>query len=199
VTREAHHPVLQLGDDRFEVREKATQELMKLGLEAVPGLRLALEHVDPEVRMRARRVLDAITTSLAYLKDALKDPDPKVRKEAAEILERLADKAREAVPALVAALKDKDEEVREAVMMALLAIDPDNKALADTVGLKASVNGKYGKLLRRIHVPQDKASYTAFRDYGQYPACDYADYQGLPAGYWVYVYPHWYIWGEQKK
>jgi hypothetical protein len=83
--------------------------------------------------------------------------------------------------------------------MALLSIDPDNKALADTVVLKASVQGKYSKLLRRIHVPNDKANYTEFNDYGTYPATDYAGYQGIPAGYWVYVYPHWYIWGEQKK
>src|SRR5262245_38058551 len=85
----------QLGDERFEVRETATKELINLGVVAVPGLRLALEHVDPEVRMRARRVLDVITTSLTYLKDALKDPDPKVRKEAAEVLERLGEKAKE--------------------------------------------------------------------------------------------------------
>src|SRR5262249_49838353 len=130
---------------------------------------------------------------------ALKDDDSAVRKEAAEVLERLGDKAKEAVPALVEALKDKNEEVREAVTMALIAIDPDNKAPADTSALKASVKGKYTKLLRRIPVPQDKANYTEFHDYGQYPATDYAGYQGIPAGYWVYVYPHWYIWGELKQ
>jgi hypothetical protein len=189
----------QLGDEHFEVREKATKELIALGPEAVPGLRGALDHSDPEVHARARRILDTITTSLSYLKDALKDPDKQVRKEAAEVLERLGDKAKEAIPWLVEALKDKEEEVREAVMMALIAIDPDNKALAETTALKATVNGKYGKLLKRIHVPQDKAGYTEFHDYGEYPATDYAGYQGLPAGYWVYVYPHWYIWGELKK
>ncbi len=189
----------QLGDEKFEVRENATKELTRLGPTAVPGLRLALEHKDPEIRMRSRRILDAIMTSMAYLKDALKDPDPAVRIEAAEVLERMGDKAKEAVPLLVEAMKDKDEKVREAVTMAIIAIDPDNKALADTSALKASVNGKYGKLLRRIHVPQDKASYTEFNDYGMYPATDYAGYQGIPAGYWVYVYPHWYIWGEQRK
>jgi formate dehydrogenase maturation protein FdhE len=149
--------------------------------------------------MRARRILDVIQTSMVYLKGALKDADPKVRKEAAEVLERLGDKGKEAIPALVEAMKDKNDEVREAVTMALIAIDPDNKALADTSALKASVKGKYTKLLKRIHVPNDKASYTEFNDYGQYPATDYAGYEGIPAGYWVYVYPHWYIWGELKK
>ena len=27
----------------------------------------------------------------------------------------------------------------------------------------------------------------------------YAGYRDLPTGYWVYVYPNWYIWGETKK
>jgi hypothetical protein len=69
--------------------------------------------------------------------------------------------------------------------------DPKNKA-------KASVNGKYSKLLKTIEVPQDKGSYGEFSDYGSYSSKSYAGYNDLPAGYWVYVYPHWYIWGEMK-
>ena len=63
----------------------------------------------------------------------------------------------------------------------------------------ASINGKYGKLLRKIKVEADRQNYGDFREYGQYQATDYAGHAGIPAGYWVYVYPHWYIWGEQKK
>jgi hypothetical protein len=189
----------QLGDQKFETRQSASKELVKLGREAVAGLRLALKHADPEVRMRARGALESITSSPTYLKSALTDPDKSVRRQAAEIIEQLGGKVKELAPLLVEAIKDKDEEVREAMIMALIAVDPDNKALADTTPLKASVKGKYGKLLKRIHVPADKASYTEFSDFGQYGATDYAGHQGIPAGYWVYVYPHWYIWGEQKK
>ena len=84
-------------------------------------------------------------------------------------------------------------------LSALLSIDPDNKAIGDTALVKASVGGKYGKLLRRIHVPQDRQGYTDFSEYGQYQGTDYAGHANLPPGFWVYVYPHWYIWGEQKK
>jgi hypothetical protein len=59
-----------------------------------------------------------------------------------------------------------------------------------------SVGGKYRNLLRRIEVEQDKNGYGVFSDYGYYTGTSYAGYNDLPVGYWVYVYPHWYIWGE---
>lgn len=46
-----------LGDERFEVREKATQELFSAGLAAMPALRRAAVGDDPEVRFRAERIL----------------------------------------------------------------------------------------------------------------------------------------------
>jgi RNA polymerase sigma factor (sigma-70 family) len=65
---------------------------------------------------------------------------------------------------------------------------------------KAQANGKYRRLLRKIKVEKDKTAYTEFSDYGYCSALEsYAGYQRLPAGYWVYVYPHWYIWGEKSK
>jgi hypothetical protein len=61
---------------------------------------------------------------------------------------------------------------------------------------RASVEGKYRDLRRIIPVPADKQNHTEFCDYGMYNGTAYAGYNDLPAGYWVYVYPHWYIWGE---
>ncbi|MBN2224293.1 MAG: hypothetical protein JW765_06420 [Deltaproteobacteria bacterium] len=63
---------------------------------------------------------------------------------------------------------------------------------------RASVNGKYYNLLKVINVPEDKGSYGDFNDYGYYSSTSYAGYDNIPAGYWVYVYPDWYIWGNQK-
>jgi hypothetical protein len=198
LTDEARKLVGQLGDDSFSVREAASKRLMEIGRPAVPALREGLKNDDPEIRLRARRILDAMKSSVANLIEDLKDKDPTVRKEAAQELEPMGAAAKAAVPALVVAVKDKDEDVRDAAIMALLAIDPENKAIADAAPAKARVNGKYAKLLRRLKVPQDKQSYTEFTDYGQYPATDYAGYKNIPEGYWVYVYPYWYIWGEMK-
>lgn len=192
--------VAQLGHEDFAVREEATRQLADIGRPAVHALREALKHSDAEVRMRARRILDRIETSVAHLIEDLKDDDANVRKNACEALERVGPPAKEAVPVLVEVMtKDKNTEVREAAMMALLAIDPDNKALVDAAPAKARVNGKYTKLLRRIKVEGDKASYGEFSDYGHYTGTSYAGHSNLPPGYWVYVAPHWYIWGEMKN
>jgi hypothetical protein len=62
----------------------------------------------------------------------------------------------------------------------------------------ASVNRKYRRLLRKIAVEEDKATYGAFVDYGHYASMkSYAGHEDLPEGYWVYVYPYWYIWGDR--
>jgi hypothetical protein len=73
--------------------------------------------------------------------------------------------------------------------------DP-NKAVVEEAPSLPTVAGKYRVLLRKIHVPQDKASYGLFTDYGMYTGDSWAGYINLPAGYWVYVYPHWYIWRD---
>jgi hypothetical protein len=65
--------------------------------------------------------------------------------------------------------------------------------------VKASVNGKYSKLLRVINVPADEADYGKFSDYGLYSGTEWAGYDHLPPGHWVYVYPNWYIWEEKNK
>jgi HEAT repeat protein len=192
--------IRDLGADEFSVREKATQSLSDIGRPALPALREALQQsIDAEVRQRARRIMDSIQTSRKYLLESLKDPDPAQRKEAAEILERLGADAKPVVPALVEALKDKDETVRDAVINALLAIDPAAGALTRAIPAKAHVDGKYQKLLRRIRVPRDKQNYSDFSDYGHFEGTEWAGYTNLPPGYWVYVYPHWYIWEEQKQ
>jgi hypothetical protein len=64
---------------------------------------------------------------------------------------------------------------------------------------KAAVKGKYSKLLAVIRVPEDKADYGEFNDYGPYEGTEWAGYQGLPKGNWVYVYPHWCIWEKMAK
>jgi hypothetical protein len=64
---------------------------------------------------------------------------------------------------------------------------------------KASVKGKYSKLLAVIRVPADKEEYGEFNDYGAFDGTEWAGYKGLPKGKWVYVFPHWYIWGNEGE
>jgi hypothetical protein len=84
---------------------------------------------------------------------------------------------------------------------------PEPKAGADTGGeakalspedalKKAQVNGKYRMLLRQFKVPQDIKLGGEFHELGLFGVPSYAGQTGLPTGYWVYVYPYWYIWRD---
>jgi len=61
---------------------------------------------------------------------------------------------------------------------------------------KATVGGKYADLLRVIEVKRDFRQYGEFRDYGSSDESSYVGLDNLPRGYWVYVYPNWYIFGR---
>ncbi len=64
---------------------------------------------------------------------------------------------------------------------------------------KASCSGKYKTLLRQIEVADDQPTYGDFKDFGRWEGTAYKTHQNLPNGYWVYVAPHWYIWGESTE
>jgi hypothetical protein len=64
--------------------------------------------------------------------------------------------------------------------------------------ITASVNGKYYNLLRTIYVPTDRGSYGDFYEWGHWNGSSWKGHKNLPPGYWVYVYPNWYIWGNRK-
>jgi tetratricopeptide (TPR) repeat protein len=63
---------------------------------------------------------------------------------------------------------------------------------------KASVGGKYANLLRTITVKSDLVD-GLFQDYGFWDSETYAGNKDLPEGYWVYVYPKWYIFEKRGE
>jgi hypothetical protein len=89
----------KLGDDSFDVREKAMDELFGIGGKAKKFLEDAKNHKDPEVRWRAERLLEIIPTR-ERLGDKLLEKIPATVKDLAnegnfmkrlEILENLYD------------------------------------------------------------------------------------------------------------
>ena len=62
--------------------------------------------------------------------------------------------------------------------------------------VKARVQGKYKVLLRQIKAPEDRAAHSEFQDLGLRQSTEWKGQRGLPIGYWVYVYPYWYIWRD---
>jgi hypothetical protein len=152
--------VKQLGDDSFEVREKATQGLIDLGDAALPELRRATKDGDAEVAARARRCLDRIAEVRGpegLLTAALRLVAVKRPPGAAEVLLALAPSltdeadARELRGAL-AAVALRDGKPDRAVEKALEDKDPARRAAA------AAALGKDGGAFekqpgRRVFLP----------------------------------------------
>ena len=67
---------------------------------------------------------------------------------------------------------------------------------ANDARTKATVDGKYRRLLKKIEVRGDVSTYGEFKDYGHWDGTSYSGHADLPAGHWVWVYPNWYIWGD---
>jgi hypothetical protein len=138
--------IRQLGDDSFEVREKATQALLALGEAAVPFLNQAVKSTDLEIVSRAERCLRAvqkdpaqrqregyvwiaIARTLARKKvagavEALLEflpqaANPEVEREVRFALTLLARPDGRPDPTLVKALEDKDARRRQAAAEAL--------------------------------------------------------------------------------
>ncbi len=63
---------------------------------------------------------------------------------------------------------------------------------------RASVGGTYADLIKTIYVPGDLESYGEFNDYGWWGPGPWAG-EMQPAGYWVYVYPHWFVWATMTE
>lgn len=61
---------------------------------------------------------------------------------------------------------------------------------------RASVGGSYGKLLRVLYLPADESTCGQFQNYGHWAGTSWGGETDLPPGYWVYVYPRWFVWGE---
>lgn len=62
----------------------------------------------------------------------------------------------------------------------------------------ASLDGKYSQLRRTIEVEPDYIQFGALHERGWQSGGSYRGHADLPDGYWVYLYPHWYIWGQGR-
>ena len=58
------------------------------------------------------------------------------------------------------------------------------------------MNGRYEGLIQTMYCPQAEPEYGSYNHYGYWEGGDYiCDDQYAEAGYWVYDYPNWYVWG----
>jgi hypothetical protein len=135
--------IRKLGDDTFEVREKASKELVLLGALALPVLRAATSDADPEIARRARHLLEEIgedsgnrirlaavrlaavrrpVGTAAALLDLLPGADGELTREIKAALYSLVESGAKPDEALVRALEDRDP-AKKAAAQAVLGKD----------------------------------------------------------------------------
>lgn len=126
--------IKQLGDDDFDVREKATEDLVKLGAAAVPFLKQAVKNGDAEISRRAEECLKRVGASAAG------EPRTNVIAAAVRLVGfRNPPGGTEALLAVLPAAVN-DPELRAEVYAALLAVAvKDGKPDA---ALKAALEGQ---------------------------------------------------------
>jgi HEAT repeat protein len=137
-----------LGSENFDEREKAVQELIKVGARALEPLRKASASADPEVARLARVCIAKIehNAKVDALLRKLRSTKPEEREEGSIGLCDLAPELEPIVPALIAALDDPDIQVREFVAVVLYHMGPKSekalpKLLAILQDKSAGTNG----------------------------------------------------------
>ena len=109
--------IAALGSPEFAVREKATEDLLKIGLPAVPALKEAAKSDDPEVFERAEKILTGIRNGLGGVL-------PGEIVEMARNFDAVPEEHRaEAIGKIVAALGDKAGQFIAARVMSGRTVD----------------------------------------------------------------------------
>ena len=119
--------IRQLGDDDFNKREEAGKKLAEIGLPALRPLRDALaKDADPEVRHRARRLLNSISVPdlINRFADDLARADPEQQELAKATLATLSGPDLEALRQRVAA--EKDPKHRQRALATVEIVRPAN-------------------------------------------------------------------------
>ena len=75
-------------------------------------------------------------------------------------------------------------------------IEAAGRNIAGLPAMPSQPRSRYKTLLKWIEVPNDAEAYGDFCDFGFWSGTSYAGYSDLPAGYWVYLAPKWYIFKE---
>lgn len=57
----------------------------------------------------------------------------------------------------------------------------------------ATCNHKYRNLIHTLFAPQEKEVHGLELEFGYRDRAEYLGYNNIPEGYWVFVYPHWFI------
>jgi HEAT repeat protein len=201
--------VRKLGSMNFAERDVARKDLEAIGIRALEPLRKAAKGLELEPKRRVEDIITAIegqadirfylVWGLAFvgppaksatpeILKALADPSPAVRRKAAYALGRIDADPEAVVESMVAAMADKDNDVRQAIAEALpkmpaAAVPALNKALKennkDLVPMAIHILGKIGPEAAPA-IPNLEAILLAYK-FGAAEAADALAGIGAPA------------------
>lgn len=143
-------------------RERAAEQLALIAPQdpkAIHALIRALRDENPEVQRALRKIGPS-----EYLSTALRNRDPRIRRGAAEVLGDLGPRAIASVPALMHALNDSDECVRDGVARALGAIGAPSAVAPLIAALNdaaPNVRASAAESLGKIRAPESLPALTA--------------------------------------
>jgi hypothetical protein len=63
----------------------------------------------------------------------------------------------------------------------------------------SNADGKYVNLLFVLNAPEDRDTYGGQYDWGYWQGTARGSYTDLKPGFWVYVYPNWYVWEKRAE
>ena len=123
--------LLRQGDE--DVSRAAAASLGRLGPGVLAAVKGVLGAPQESARQRAVEVLEQLgPAAVPILIEALANSNPLARRSAARALGRLGPAAREAMPALLEAVNDKDQPVRETAAEAIKQVRAEETSPADT-------------------------------------------------------------------
>lgn len=135
---------MQLSHPSAEVRLATTQTLSRFGnrkQDVVPALVPLLKDKDLRVKLAVLGILNTMRSPelAGPVGEALRDPDPQVRRAAVQFLQQAPKEARPALPSLVHALRDSDAQVRNQAVNVLRTFGPE-AIPALSAGMKNDTN-----------------------------------------------------------
>ncbi len=153
-TEEITRLIEQLGDLDWTQREAATEKLSGIGSPALPALKQALKHSDPEIKMRAMLLIRLIRWQIspelrAQIGHLMTGYETAPTKERQQIVRQLLNHQKLALPVLLKILEyEKNDQVCSQVYTSLLKFLNDAKVVRQGLRLLKNASGFWTERLR---------------------------------------------------
>lgn len=187
--------IISLAKDLLSPDKKTKQDTLSELLQSDEDTLKEIEKEEAELFKIMSKHLNEAKVEIKKLIKELGDDNPDKREKAHK---KILDIGRGAMPFLKEAVNDKDPE-RSSRVRVLIDEIPDKFGVEQAILDKAMVNGKYSDLVLIFKAHEDKQCYGDFNDYGYWQGGSWRGVNNIPEGYWVWIYPCWFIFKTKNK